>query len=141
MKVGEMFPSKYLSAGDLENREFELAIEAVNIEEIQADGATEKKAVVRFRGATKGLILNRTNAESIAAAYTDETQNWLGRLIVLFATTTLFRGNTVACLRVKIPQLPATQAAPQPPALQPPPAAAAPIDQAAPDADGDVIPF
>jgi hypothetical protein len=138
MKISESYASKlFLAASDLAGREFELVIEAVAFEEIQGDGTPEKKPVVRFRAATKGLVLNKTNADCIAAEFGDETNGWLGRSIVLYPTTTLFKGSTVACLRVRIPQLPALPPARQPPAQQP----AAVIDQPAGEITNDGIPF
>ena len=44
---------------------------------------------------------NRTNARTIAELYGPETNDWRGRHITLFPTTTDFRGASVDCIRVR----------------------------------------
>ena len=90
MKVSEAFPSKYLKAADIPpGREAVCTICAVTMEGIDYDGT--KKPVLYFMGHTRGIFLNRTNAESLAEALGEEMDNWIGKRIGIFATTTLFR--------------------------------------------------
>ena len=76
------------------------------------------------------LCLNRTNAESLAEAFGEEMDNWIGKRIGIFATTTLFRGNRVPCLRCRPAPGPAPAGTPQPaqPAPAPAPQPAQPVD-------------
>ena len=37
-----------------------------------------------FEGKPKGLVLNKTNANTISDAYGDETEHWEGKEIVLY---------------------------------------------------------
>jgi hypothetical protein len=74
-------------------------------EEINGDKGKEKKLVARFVGKEKGLVLNRTNADSIAEiAGSEDTDDWAGQTIVLFPDTTKFGGKTVDCVRIRATQ-------------------------------------
>jgi len=55
------------------------------------------------QGKAKGLVLNRTNAAVISGAFGPQTEEWSGKPIILFATSCLFRGRKVDCIRVRIP--------------------------------------
>jgi hypothetical protein len=48
----------------------------------------EKKDVIFFVGETKGLVLNRTNAETLAQALGDDSDGWHGASAVLYAVKT-----------------------------------------------------
>ena len=52
----------------------------------------EKHLVVYFRGKQKALVLNKTNASYLAAAISDETDDWPGHEIVLYPTKVNFQG-------------------------------------------------
>lgn len=97
--VNEMFPSRFLKAQDLEGQEVEAVIK--EIEETELDD--ESKYVVTFVDASKGLVLNKTNATSIAARYGDETDAWLGKPIILYPDRTPMGGKIVDCIRVRVP--------------------------------------
>jgi hypothetical protein len=151
MRIGQAFPSKYLKAGDLPEGEFvKVTMDRVEMVNVAAEGAPpEEKPVLFFVGKVKGLILNRTNSRAIEEVYSDETDNWHGKIISLFATTTLMNNNTVACIRVQVPKR--TAAAPAAAPARRVVAAAAPVaaapyagedgDAPAPAIDDSDIPF
>ena len=56
---------------------------------------------VHFQGKEKGLVLNKTNANSISAVYGDDTEDWRGGEIVLFETMVDFQGKTMAAIRCR----------------------------------------
>lgn len=93
--------SKLLKAADLAGREHELSIESVEIVEF-SDG---KKLGLRFVGKQKGLALNKTNYAVIANALSDETDNWIGKSIIIYPTVTDYQGTPTPCIRVR-PVLP-----------------------------------
>ena len=104
-KIDALFPSKYIKAADLNGSEITLTMAAVQQEDV---GEGEPQPVLYFNDAQKGLVLNRTNADSIVRITgSDETDDWAGHRIALFESTTQFRGKTVACVRVKPPAPPA----------------------------------
>lgn len=88
MNVRNVFPSPWLSAEDLGDRKFELVIAGVAMQEVH-DRVTNRKVqkmTVRFEGARKRLITNKTQAFALAAICgSDETNDWAGKRISLRA--------------------------------------------------------
>lgn len=87
MRIGQAFPTKYLKADDL-TRPVKVQIAAVHIENVGTEQKAENKPVMYFlyqgRQAEKGMILNRTNADTIAMDLGDETDAWIGHTVELF---------------------------------------------------------
>lgn len=96
-KVNEMYPSRYLKAADCEDAELVLTIKSIEEEKI----GTDDKWVVYFRGEDKGLVLNKTNTNVIAKLYGDDTDDWIGKAITLYATEVQFQGDMVEAIRVR----------------------------------------
>lgn len=105
MKVNEVFPdtSKSLRAADLQGNEASVVISSYSIQNFGKNGADESKPVLTFEGKEKTLVLNKTNARCIEAAYGDELDDWIGKPIIMFPTKTDFGGDMVDCIRVRIP--------------------------------------
>jgi hypothetical protein len=99
MRVSEEFPSKYLSASDLNGESMTLTIDHVETTELEG----KRKMVLFFRRAKKGMVLNKTNAGNIAAAYGDETDDWQGKELVLFPAWVDYQGKSVEAVRVRAP--------------------------------------
>lgn len=98
--IADAFPSKYVKAGDLHGSEKIVTIKGVKTEEVGR--GRERKLVVYFKGAEKGLVLNKTNATRIAKLVgSEDTDDWTGKQVKLFATETEFGGETVDCIRIK----------------------------------------
>lgn len=100
MKVSEAFPSKYLSAADLNGQNVRAIMQHVEVEKLGDD----MKPVLYFRGKNKGLALNKTNSKAIADVYGDEMNDWDGHEIILFPVMTDFQGKSVEAIRVRAPQ-------------------------------------
>lgn len=111
MRVSEAFPSKYLKAADL--REKEVTVRISHIEMAQLDDG-EHKPCVYFQGKERGLVLNKTNANNIALSYGDDTDGWVGKDVVLFPTYVDFQGRSVQAIRCRPAPNSATHSAPQP---------------------------
>ena len=103
MKMSSAFPSRYLKAADLDERKVLLRMSHVEMEDVAGTGPDSTKPVLYFKGKKKGLVLNVTNARTIASAYGDDTDAWEDRQIELYPTETEFQGKVVPCLRVCIP--------------------------------------
>ncbi len=99
-KVSEAFPSNYLKCADLADRPHQLHMANVEMETIGDD----KRPVLYFKDAKKGLVLNKTNANNISYIYGDDMDEWAGECIELYPTTTDFQGKTVDCIRVRPPK-------------------------------------
>ena len=124
MKISEMFGG-FLKAADLE-KPIQVVIESVAEEEVGSGSDKEIRPVVRFRGAKKGLVLNKTNGEILAGLFGDETDDWIGKRIVLYNDKSILFEGRRGGIRVRIPAGAPAPAArrpaspPQPPAEQEP---------------------
>ena len=127
MKREDLYPSRFIKAADLQGQEWPVTITRLTMEEIENERGREEKPVLSFQGVSKALVVNVTNFDSIAEMHGEETDNWPGKEIVLFPTTTRFGGKTVDCVRIKRPGPGATKP------VVPDPASQAPFD--------DEIPF
>lgn len=99
MRTSEAFPSKYLKASDLQQRQVLVKMANVEYEMIGDD----KKLILYFQGKEKGMVLNKTNANNISMIYGDETDDWQGHEVVLFEAMVDFQGKTVPAIRVRAP--------------------------------------
>lgn len=113
MKISVIFPSKYVKAADLNGKPVTLTIKSVTMEEmVTHDNKKANKPVVWFERATKGFVINLTNALIIAALYGDETDNWTGKRITIYPTQVKAFGKMEDCIRVRqeVPAQPKPQA-------------------------------
>lgn len=101
-----------LYAYDLpQGKDVVVCIDRCTAGELMGDkGRKSKKPMLSFKGETKKLALNKTNGKTIAKLYGKETDDWAGKWITIYATTTEFGGETVDCIRVR-PQVPQSRAA------------------------------
>jgi hypothetical protein len=99
MKISEEFPSKYLRASDLDNREVRLTMSNVEIEKLGEDN----KPVLYFKGKDRGLVLNKTNANTISDDYGDDTEDWYDQPLILFSVMVDFQGKVGPAIRVRVP--------------------------------------
>jgi hypothetical protein len=109
MKISEMFPSNYLKADDLAGDTL-ATITAVKLEPIGPD--KKQKPTIYFREFTKPLVANKTNSNTIAEIYGDNTDAWTGKKVVLFKTWVDFQGKSIEALRVRAPKLKSAAALP-----------------------------
>lgn len=117
MHFKKLHPSEYLGAHDLNDKDAILTILSVSIETLKTDRGDEQKPVMRFyetkavaeknRSKEQRMVLNKTNAATIAALHGTEVNDWAGKKITLFPTACQSFGETVECVRVR-PTLPAT---------------------------------
>jgi hypothetical protein len=99
--MSELFPSRYFKASDIPaGRELRLRISDCQMEEVGEE--EEEKPVLMFDKNKKGLVLNKTNGDTLAEAFGDDSDLWVGREIILYPTTTRFGSKKVDCLRIKV---------------------------------------
>jgi len=99
MKLSEVYGGNYLKAEDIKDRgDVTARIASVSVAEFD-DG---KKAVLHFEGKAKTLALNVTNANMVKElADSDDTDDWIGLKVTLFATKVDFQGKRVLAIRIK----------------------------------------
>jgi hypothetical protein len=99
MRISSAFPSEYLKASDLQGRQVRVPMSHVEMKDIGGD----HKPILFFVGHEKGMVLNKTNANNIAVAYGDDTDDWTDKEIILFEAMVDFQGKTVPAIRVRAP--------------------------------------
>jgi hypothetical protein len=105
----DKFPSKYIKVEDLDGHPLVVTVARVTEELVGPE--KDDKNVVYFREITKGLVLNRTNGESISElANSEDVDDWPGTRLQLYPAKTKYGGKTMPCIRVE----PAKGAPPRP---------------------------
>jgi hypothetical protein len=100
----DMYGNKYLSAADLGNGTVRVKIGKVEPQDLrQQDGSTQKKYVLFFNGRDKAMVLNKTNAMTLATAFGKNPDHWLGQLIEIYSEMT---GLGKPGLRIRPPKKP-----------------------------------
>jgi hypothetical protein len=85
----DIYGSKYFSAADLHGEMIRRKIGKVEIGDLKdKDGSTKRKFVVYFKGVDKPLVLNRTNAQKLAAGLGKDPTAWVGVVCELYAEMT-----------------------------------------------------
>lgn len=92
----------YLGAYSIpEGEDLTVRIDYVQVEEVHgAQGKKDMCTVAHIKG-EKPMILNVTNSKTIAKLYGPYIEDWVGKPITLFASTTRLAGETVECLRIR----------------------------------------
>jgi hypothetical protein len=136
MDVNSVFGGDTLKSADLQGREIKVTIASVEVKAFDQQGGGNK-LLIKFVGAKKAFLCNRTNAKRITLLYGPETSMWVGKQIGLAAEMVDFKGDAVMGIRVRPPAQSAGPATTQQPAQTPPPRDPDPM----PDSFGDEIPF
>jgi hypothetical protein len=85
----DLYGSKYYSASDLHGETPHHRIGKVALAELkEKDGGTKRKYLVYFEGVEKPLVLNKTNAQKLAAAFGKDHSKWIGMEVELYAEMT-----------------------------------------------------
>jgi hypothetical protein len=91
-----MYPSKYIKGVEVKAAGRSIALTIVRIEprhELAGKkGESESKPAVFFKETEKGLVLNKTNATSIATVLGRDPRKWIGRKVVLCTERGKFGG-------------------------------------------------
>jgi len=99
MRISAAFPSEYLKAADLQGQNVRVVIDRVEMRDVGDD----TKPVVFFQNKNKGVVMNKTNANNIAIAYGDDTDDWTGKEVILYEAMVDFQGRSVAAIRIRPP--------------------------------------
>jgi hypothetical protein len=117
-----MFDRDYIGAWDLKGKDVTVVITKVEARKLRNQKSQATKPIIFFEKAVKGFACNKTNGKTIAAMYGTDTDQWVGKAITIYATTTSFGSETVECIRVR-PGIPKRGAAEQSPPIAAPPEA------------------
>lgn len=100
-KLNDMFPSKWLKAADCDEADLILTISELRQESVGQGADAGMKWVCYFEETEKGLVLNKTNTNTIAKLYGDDTDDWEGKKIALYATEVEYQGQQSLGIRVR----------------------------------------
>jgi hypothetical protein len=93
----QLYPSRFIKAGELMGKKVTLTIADVNMERLIGDDGKEKaKALISFRETEKQLVACKTNGLCIKSMFGKELAAWVGKRITLFEDT----WNGEPCTRV-----------------------------------------
>lgn len=114
------YDATYVRAWDLPtDRDAIMTIERVEGVEIKGVDKTERRPVVYFKGAKKGLVLNKGMGKTVKGMYGARVGAWVGKMIALYATTVSAFGDTHDVIRIR-PTIPTgRRTAPNKPAGRP----------------------
>jgi hypothetical protein len=101
VNIEEAFPSKYLKAADLQGQSVVAKMATVRQEKVGDD----QKIILYFVGKEKGVVLNKTNKNTIVGLYGTETDEWTGQPIEMFAALVDFQGKQTEAIRFRAPRL------------------------------------
>ena len=97
-----MFPNDYLGAHEFLGKDVTKTVKSVAMEDLRVQGGKkERRPVVTFSDAKKKLVLNKTNAKTVAKLYGTDTKGWIGNPITMYPTTCMLGRETVDCIRIR----------------------------------------
>jgi len=103
VNLNEAYPSRYITADDLNGQDVTVTISAVNLEEIGQGRDKERKLVISLAGKQKQFVCNKTNATTISKVLgSTETEDWVGKRITIGPREVEFQGSMVWALRVSL---------------------------------------
>lgn len=94
----------YLGAYSLnDKKEMTITIKDIKQELVTGNAGRKENCIVAyFSDSDKPMILNKTNCKTIQKVYgTPNIEEWCGKKITIFASTTSLAGETVECLRIR----------------------------------------
>lgn len=104
-----MFSKEHIGAWDLAGRDVVVEIAGVKAGKVGHGNKASKKPILSFRGKSKTMTCNVTNAKVIAQLYGNDTREWVGKKITIYPTMTTFGGQEVDCIRIR-PKVPGGKA-------------------------------
>ena len=110
--LDDLFPSKYLRAADIEGEQVftikNIAMETLKNKDTQKD---EQKAILYFNEAEKGIVLNKTNKNTLEQLYGNIIADLIGKRVILHTPDVEGFGKVAPAIRIKAQRPPADKAA------------------------------
>lgn len=106
MNLTELYPDRFIGADDFGGKRVTMTIDRVTKEELGHGGSKDMKVVMYFAeksrvtGDAVQMVLNRTNAEYIAAMFGTEADDWRGKKITMESQMVQFGRDKVPGIRV-----------------------------------------
>lgn len=100
MDFDELYPNRFLKAGEFKGRDVTLTISKVVLEELAGKNGPEMKGILSFERTPKQLVLNKTNGLCLKALFGRNTDEWIGKKVTFFPAEIQFEDNDLA-IRVR----------------------------------------
>jgi hypothetical protein len=86
----DLYGSKYLSAADLDGKTIRKRIGRYTVEELEdpKDETKKRRIILYFNDLAKPLVLNKTNAQKLAASHGQDPNAWIGVFCDIYAEMT-----------------------------------------------------
>ena len=102
MKLQDMIESRYLKQSDVEDERVVTVASLKKVNVARDDEDPEYRWTAKFNEFPKPMVLNVTNLKRLAKALGDDTDDWIGKQVILYVDPGIeFGGNVVGGLRVK----------------------------------------
>jgi hypothetical protein len=92
----QLYPGRFLKAGELLGKKATLTMTSVDIEELEGEGGKKVKATISFKETEKQLVCCKTNGICIKAMFGKTLAAWVGKRITIFPDT----WNDEPCIRI-----------------------------------------
>lgn len=79
----QLFPTRFLKAGQLLGQKVPVTIAAVDVETLPSEKGDVVKGVVTLKNKDAQWVLNRTNAECLKAMFGRVVADWIGKRVTL----------------------------------------------------------
>lgn len=101
--INEIYKSNSdnIKAEDIGNNMWTMTIKSADVKSF--DNGAERKLVLAFQEWDKQLPLNITNARAIADLYGHNSNDWIGKQIMLFSMPVKFQDRMVNAVRIRAP--------------------------------------
>ncbi len=101
----DLYPNRFLHADQLRGRKVTVTIKHMEIETLEGEKGREPKVIMHFKESPMQYVVPKTNMfclKRMASSMGMGTNpnEWIGRMITIFPTTTKFGKATVDCIRV-----------------------------------------
>lgn len=97
MNYNDLFPEKFISADAFQGRTVTLTLKGLAHQDMPGEDGTETKPVASFEETKKMWVLNKTTGQCLRAMFGNETNDWIGKKVTLFAAP--WRNGEI-CIRV-----------------------------------------
>lgn len=86
MDIRKLYPKKYIEAADIGDKPVRLIMREIKQDEFPVQGTSkrEKRGILYFQKARKGIILTDHNVNVLVGLYGTETDAWMGKPATLY---------------------------------------------------------
>lgn len=92
----QLYPGRFLKAGDLAGKKVTVTIKDVNLDRLESTDGKKTKGILSLVETDREVVLNKTNGLCIRAMFGRKLADWAGKRITLFAGS--FNGED--CIRI-----------------------------------------